>query len=201
MQSDFMEQIEKQLDALFKEKALQILNQKDVNENNPPLYHYTSLQSAVNIIQTNRLRFTNVLYLNDPTEVKLGLKICEEVMIPLIKEYASRKEQACVAILAGSLLQLTIGFGLFNKGKQKAETLKSQLKEYVDKQTLVGISKILNGFEISMYVSCFSEKSDDLRQWLPYGDNAQGIALKFKPMTDNNHFLTRAVSNSKCNTP
>jgi hypothetical protein len=185
MQSDFKKQILEQLRTLFKNNAVQILGPTYANNDSPRLYHYTSLQSAENIIQKNKLRFTNVLYLNDPNEAKLGLDICEEVIIPLIKEYASHKEQAYVTILYGLLLYLTIGFGLSNNGQQKAEDLKKQLKEYVNEETLDEISRILNGVEISLYVSCLSEKSDDLRQWLPYGDDAQGIAIEFRKVIDN----------------
>ena len=36
--------------------------------------------------------------------------------------------------------------------------------------------------QLELYVSCLSEKSDDLRQWIPYADNAQGVALELRPL-------------------
>jgi hypothetical protein len=75
----------------------------NIHKNSPALHHYTSLQSTLDIIQNNTLRFTNMLYLNDPTEVQRGLEIGESIMMRLIQEYSSLEEYACADILGMSL--------------------------------------------------------------------------------------------------
>jgi len=44
--------------------------QKDFNENNTPIYHYTSIESLINILETKSLWATNCQYLNDKHEAK-----------------------------------------------------------------------------------------------------------------------------------
>jgi hypothetical protein len=188
-----MEPILQQLDALHDATVSSILD--NIHKNSPALHHYTSLQSTLDIIQNNTLRFTNMLYLNDPTEVQHGLEIGESVMMRLIQGYSSLGEQTCADILGVVLLQLAVGFAPFSKRQEKAEDLRGKLAIYISETALNTLKPILNGDEWSLYVSCLSEKSDDLRQWLPYGDNAHGAALAFKPMTDNRHSLTKSPKN------
>lgn len=185
-----MNPILQQLDALHDEKVTEILN--NIHKNSPPLHHYTSLKNGVNIIQNNTLRFTNMFYLNDPAEMHHGLEIGEEVMIDLIYEYSSRGEKPSADLLGVLLLKLAIGFAPSSKRQQKADDLKNKLCRYISSSALNStLPATLNGCEWSLHVSCLSEQKDDLRQWLPYGDNAQGIALEFKPIIDNYHFLTK----------
>jgi hypothetical protein len=40
------------------------------------------------------------------------------------------------------------------------------------------------------YISYFSMKSDDLRQWIPYGDDGRGVAIGFKGMSNRKQYIT-----------
>jgi hypothetical protein len=146
----------------------------------PSLYHYTSLQSSLEIIQKNTLRFTNILYLNDPIELTHGLEIAEKVMVPLIKEYSSKGNLRWTDMLYTALIQV---LGSIAPSK-KTNDVAAALKPYISKYLHEFHTEVSNNSKWSIYVFCLSKKSDDLRQWLAYGDNTSGVALEFNPYHD-----------------
>lgn len=163
---------------------------KNIHEDSPRLYHYTSLQNALDIIQKQVLRFTNVLYLNDPTELQLGLQIAEEVIIKLIREYSKQEEKIQSDVLAEILAQFIIGFSPPTKRKEQKERLVLKFGSCVSETIKLLLDKLLSVEEWSLYVACLSANNDDLRQWLPYADDARGVAIGFKPMSGNSHQIT-----------
>lgn len=49
-----------------------------MNESEKILYHYTSLEGLMGIIESKSIWATNVLYLNDASELNYSLKLIEE---------------------------------------------------------------------------------------------------------------------------
>ena len=81
------EGLRQQIDNL---RSSYLANMLDVAlQDSPALYHYTNLESAHAIISTQKLRFTNALYLNDPTEIKNGLEIADRVIERLTSRYTA----------------------------------------------------------------------------------------------------------------
>jgi hypothetical protein len=55
-----------------------------------PMYHYTSIEAFLSIIENKCLRATNVHYLNDASEGELG--------ISLVQELAAQEQQSSTGI-------------------------------------------------------------------------------------------------------
>jgi len=53
----------------------------DESFNNPKdiVYHYTSKEALYNIVENGSLRFTNILRLNDPLEIKFGIDVIKHI--------------------------------------------------------------------------------------------------------------------------
>jgi hypothetical protein len=167
----------------------------NVRSESPVLYHYTSLQSALSILQNRTLRFTNILYLNDPSELQLGLEIGERVIPLLMEEYVRAGKSLCADLLGMLLFRLSISFASYSQREIKKPVLKAQLSPWLT-DAARRMLDVLGNEEWFLYITCFSERDDDLRQWLPYGDNAQGAAIGFTPVKDNFHFLTESERNN-----
>lgn len=115
------------------------------------LYHYTSIQSAINIIQEKKLYATDILYVNDPLEIKYSLEVFKNL---LLVESESQ--------------------GLANLLKQK-DTVKSNtfsiIKNIMD--------FIHDGDKVSHFLLSFSRKHDSLSQWYMYAEGCEGLCLGF----------------------
>lgn len=61
------------------EPIQQHLNQ--INRTMPAVHHYTSLSAALSILESGRLWFTERAHLNDPSEISLGVSVCEDALL------------------------------------------------------------------------------------------------------------------------
>lgn len=181
MDSKVLETIEADIEIIHHA----LIKKHEINEltpDSPRLYHYTSLPNSLEILKSKKLRFTNIRYLNDPTELQNGLDIAEKITDKLI---SSLEEEHLKIILQLFKSRLRIGF---SSGKQKENEL---LKARHALQVLGsnGIEDLMRSFQEDwrVYIFCLSEHNDDLRQWLPYADNGKGVALGFDGMKNFQH--------------
>ena len=151
------------------------------------LFHYTTLESAHSIISSGQLRFTNALYLNDPTEIKNGLDIAARVFNKLITFYRSEDPNFKVDLLAVLYFRLTFRFTLPANQSKIFERLSAELAPLVSQVVKNLFDTMLQESPLSLYIASFSEKSDDLRQWLPYADDARGMAIGFIELKKGRH--------------
>lgn len=151
------------------------------------LYHYTSLENAYKIIESGKLRFTNALYLNDPKEISCGLEILDSVGFELLNEYFAKKDKLKAGLLAAILCRVLLSFTLPSQRKAAEDSLTAKINGDVGPFTpkYFRENKMLEAW--SIYVACLSEKNDDLRQWLPYGEDAKGVALGFAGFDGEHH--------------
>lgn len=127
------------------------------------LYHYTSIDAFMGIFEnctkTNQkitMWATHSMYLNDPTEFKLGKEICREALLEVEKE-----------------LDIPFQERLSNR------IYSSEEMQYQDIMDQV-YSTIPEKFHWGMpYVISLSQNKDNLPMWNTYGRNGQGIALGF----------------------
>ena len=145
----------------------------NVVADSPPLYHYTSLQSALSILESGKLRFTNMLYLNDPTELIEGLDIVEAVTNRLIARYEQAHIQLMLQWLQSKLRIVFSAESMREKEVEKARLAFKRLLGEEDVESWLSDAKT----RLGIYIFCLSERKDDLRQWLPYADKGHGIAL------------------------
>ncbi len=170
--------------ALFKAQSecLMTLN-GSLNENSPTLYHYTDLNAGVAILEKSSLRFTDIKYCNDPEEFENGLKILNKVSDEIFDSYFKKSPQF---ILVMSFIRHILNLSTSFKHSEEQLLLDARVKlaKYDIDSTKFPYKKT------SIFVCCFSERSDDLRQWLPYANDGRGVALGVKGMANNQHDLT-----------
>lgn len=146
------------------------------------LYHYTDLNAALAILENATLRFTDVKYCNDPQEIEDGLKIFNKITEQVFNHYHALSPLFIYLI---SHIRHTLNISTSFKAQESERLIqaKDQLGKFGIDSTKFSYKKS------SVFVCCLSQRSDDLRQWLPYANNGQGIALGFQGL-DNSHNIT-----------
>lgn len=117
------------------------------------VYHYCSVSTFLNIIQSKTLRFYDIDKSNDFLERKL---LCQRLInkginpfLEILKETSKNSNKSLLAI----------------KNTEKLTAIKNSVT-----------NKIKNS---KAYVICFSEEGDLLNQWRGYADDGQGLAIGF----------------------
>ena len=64
-------------------------NEKAINEYTGSLYHYTSNQGLVGILESQKLWATNYSFLNESSELNYGMKLSIELLEMEIKKYSN----------------------------------------------------------------------------------------------------------------
>lgn len=62
-------------------------------EPNKMVYHYTSLQGLMGILDTGKMWASHVRYMNDPEEITYGRKLCEEMLRTVKPEWNDHKKK------------------------------------------------------------------------------------------------------------
>ena len=71
-------------------------------------YHYTSMETAKNIIKSQSLRFTNARYLNDPKELDDGLDIARDAFNSVCGKLVVRKENKAAFFIASVMCSVEL---------------------------------------------------------------------------------------------
>lgn len=162
------------------EKCLAVVNGSVVTSSEP-LFHYTDLNGCLSILETGKLRLTDVRYCNDPDEISGGLRILTKVHNEIISDFKD-KDPVFAAIMTVLFHHLCVST-TFKEHEQ--ELLEQAKKDLTD----LGLSNsVFSNSQQSIFVACFSERSDDLRQWMPYADDGKGIALGFRGFDGYHYF-------------
>ncbi|OFW90368.1 MAG: hypothetical protein A3J37_08470 [Alphaproteobacteria bacterium RIFCSPHIGHO2_12_FULL_45_9] len=171
------------------DECLKVLND-DIGDKSTTLYHYTSLEAALEILKNGTLRFTDARYCNDPNEIIEGLKILAEVHMEL--RMSQKKEEFHFFLFMDAMICTLIS--TFWDTKDIPETFLKATYENLAKTALPSGLRI---HPSSAYICCFSESNDDLRQWIPYARNGEGLGIGFEgvnqehSITLNNTFIVR----------
>jgi hypothetical protein len=145
----------------------------------PVLYHYTSLESAVAILESGTLRLYRSTAMSDPLEVKLGIDVFVDVLIEELNSTTLRKSKEKL----GSLLLNT--YQVFNLRGDERFTPALRMKMGMPKEAaklahFIDTYGPLDADRVrAVYVACFTEERDAISQWRLYGGNGSGIALGF----------------------
>jgi hypothetical protein len=159
-------------------------------ESSPTLYHYTTQQSAVYILEGNTLRFTNANYLNDPGEIQAGLKIAEQVFREILNRQS--EPNLFADVLGVTWFRVANSFTPYSQRAEKIKPLLDYLKTKLGPVAIEAVVGLLRE-ETYVYLASFSTRSDDLRQWLPYGDNGNGVTIGFRGMKNKVHPITERL--------
>jgi hypothetical protein len=130
------------------------------------LYHYTSQQGLLAIINSKTIWATNIYYLNDSSEYEYAAKLIQDV----IREYLITPPGSSPSLAAGIPLPTKI----------TPEMLEQMLLE-----SIRGVISLLTT-RYRIYVCSFSEEGDQLSQWRGYCPNGNGFSLGFatSPLQD-----------------
>jgi hypothetical protein len=141
------------VDSLMPEQPLFSATLTQHMQQSPPdaLYHYTSQDGLLGIIQSRALWATNISYMNDATEFDLSL-----------------------GLLKDRLFQ-AVDFGLAAANPVRS-IRPDHIKEYA--QTLWKIVNRIGGSNIC--ITCFCEQGDLLSQWRGYSGGGYGYSLAFR---------------------
>ena len=119
---------------------------------NPPeiVYHYCSLESFFNIINSSTIRLTNIAKSNDREEIRYSFDAFEDTLRKSCKEFSQ---------------------------KYIDNTEMKKFFDDIDYDSLV--SRAVVNESLIYYVACFSSESDLLSQWRGYANDGKGIAIGF----------------------
>ena len=154
-------------------------------DTNDHLYHYTSQDGLLGILQNKKLWMTNILYLNDSSEFEYTLNIVKKEIKIIMEEIPQKPQPA----LSNSINKNDIGYGLsikidsdinFNK-----YTFFESIYQILDRF-------LLSSFATESYVFSLSKKKDDLNQWRGYCPEEGGYCIEF-----NNTDLSSIINSRK----
>lgn len=172
------EELQTVLDQVHNECLMELNG--DISEKSGTLFHYTNMQGAASLIENGKFWFTDVRYCNDPNEIDDGLKLLNEVHAEIMDEYL-KKSPAFTSIMTHLVHLLSISLSFDNLD----EKLLARAKEDLQK---CGINPDkFSTPKTSIFIACFSERHDDLRQWMPYADDGKGAALYFRNVNEVHH--------------
>lgn len=129
------------------------------NEDDLPevLYHYTSAQGLLGILQSRVLWATDTRYLNDDQELRYGSAILLDALNT-----------------AADVLDPDNSYDPQDRAKAKATELRMAAE-------IIEHGAIFDSNELGdAYVACFCDDWDQLGQWRGYGANGGGFAVGFK---------------------
>jgi hypothetical protein len=128
----------------------------------PTLYHYTTAQGLVGMLQTGRLWATNAHFMNDPREITYAADIVQRA----VRDAAQEHKRAVDALDSGWMDKL-ITFGRDRAwNAPKIEEWSRDAVRTFDEQG-------------GAYIACFCQEPDLLSQWRGYGAVGGGYAVGF----------------------
>jgi len=127
-----------------------------------PLYHYTTGQGLLGMLQNGRLWATNAHFMNDPQEINYAADIVQRAVLA-----AADKHKTAVDALASGWIDKIVTFGRDRAWKApKIDQWASDAIRTFDEQG-------------GAYIACFCREPDLLSQWRGYGAVGGGYAVGF----------------------
>jgi hypothetical protein len=130
----------------FIQEQVNLLQSLDI-KGDTALWHYTTGESLLNIIESGKLFATQVSCLNDSTEIRYGSKLLRDSLLSV-----------------RTTKQLPL---------EESHLLERLIKGLVDEPDTPSHAPS------PWFVTCFSERRDDLSQWRAYSGGENGYAIGF----------------------
>lgn len=127
---------------------------RDYKKNQQLIYHYTTLEGFVGIINSQSFYASNASFLNDKSELIYGKEITEKLLRSIIEKKGFNR--VCY-------------FGFNNK------------EENLLMKTIEELNKPIHN---NIYITCFSTKPDLLSQWRGYGNGGVRIGFSPLSLND-----------------
>jgi len=136
-----------------KTDTLKEINKK-VTAKNVVLYHYTSAEGLLNIIDSGKFWATHYRFLNDPEEILYSFKLFDRLFL----ENSPKR----------------LSFFANNVDEESGLIIGNYHLMYTGQRGVIP--------EYEYYITGFSEEKDLLSQWRGYGDNGEGFAIGVDPL-------------------
>lgn len=117
------------------------------------LYHYTSIDGFMSILENRDFWISNIRFMNDSQEFKNGCEICKKILQDRIAESAQK----------------------FGDLEEKYKAYYESLLRICNENETVGIFNISS---VDIFALSFCEKGNLLTQWQVYGQSGVSIGLK-----------------------
>jgi hypothetical protein len=129
-----------------------------------PLYHYTSLNGFLGIINSQEIWASNIFYLNDQSELYQAINLfhaeLDSRIGPLREELSKLNPRAIGPETNPKVVNVSAKI-------QFLETVKSTALTVVENKS------------IQIYISSFTALEDDLSQWRSYSSDGNGFSIGF----------------------
>jgi hypothetical protein len=137
------------------------------------LYHYTSMEAAKSILETNKFRFTHGRFTNDLQEIREGLLIVWDI---LHKKADVESENDISTLLRSLAYCVVLTLVSKKEGEKIIEGAKERFQNWGKQIEIAEQWK-----KRDVYLACFSGEAakDKLSMWYMYGDRTNGVALGF----------------------
>lgn len=145
----------------------------------PPLWHYTSRQGLLGIVQEKCMWATNIFYMNDATEHLYAMGVINEVLTDRLTEMKRQSgltytEELGQIYAAGSLTS-ALGLDRHLLGENEGKYL------YI--QEIKDTMRVLGGLSSAhIYIISFTAELDNLNHWRGYCPQGMGFCLQFNQM-------------------
>lgn len=144
------------------------------------LYHYTTLKGFLGIIDENKIRATNIFYVNDHSELSRAISLLTDELTsriePLNKNYLELEPRAIGTEINPDIIKV----------REKIKFMES-IKDCVD--------NVISEDWAQFYVCSLTELNDNLNQWRGYSQDGNGVSIGFDFTT---HKVGRAIAIRKC---
>jgi hypothetical protein len=144
----------------------------------PParLYHYTSTQGLLGIVQSNGIWATDVAYLNDSSELEYGLRDLLKRIEIMTRSDRSRAERSFLDKLASR--------GGFDQWATVADIPSDAIDPNVYRRCARDIMESIQA-DSTIGVACFcSDDGDSLTQWRGYGNAGYSIGFSARVLAE-----------------
>jgi Protein of unknown function (DUF2971) len=143
---------------------MDILKKYIVNKPSGPLYHYTSLEGFLGIINSQEIWASNIFYLNDQSELYQAINLFHAELDSKIAPLRAARSE---------LNPKAIG----PETNPKIINLDAKIR-FLDTAKSVAMDFVKNK-RVQIYISSFTALEDDLSQWRGYSSDGNGFSIGF----------------------
>jgi len=148
------------------------------------LYHYTDIYGLAGIWEKGQIWATNSMYLNDTSEVRLGIRVAQNLMADRQIELLNSITEVWDRQLAQSKKEAAAGAPVpdseaFDRERAVFEPELAELKAI-----RAALDESLEVENSTTYIACLTEHGDQLSQWRGYAREGYCVGLDTKMLLD-----------------
>lgn len=143
---------------------------EDTSPRTGTIYHYTDVSSALAIIESGKLWFTERAHLNDTLELQYGLRIGHEMFEKAVRSAGATVPQQAADHLMGEIRQGLVEYGYWVASFSYVDDDLSEWRSYADDGRGVCLGFSLQALDMRMFASEISALLNFLRFPVKYDE-------------------------------